>query len=108
MDNGQNLGSRQYTVRILSDEGHKDVTCYGGSSLMDIFRQNNIYIEAPCGGKGICGKCKVRVRNGEVSDMTHLESQFLSHKEKQDRNIGRYGSSHGELSGRSSDNVHRD
>jgi uncharacterized 2Fe-2S/4Fe-4S cluster protein (DUF4445 family) len=84
MDNGQNLGSRQYTVRILSDEGHKDVTCYGGSSLMDIFRQNNIYIEAPCGGKGICGKCKVRVRNGEVSDMTHLESQFLSHKEKQD------------------------
>ena len=49
---------------------------------MDVFHHNNIHIEAPV-GKGICGKCKVRVLAGR-SDITDLESKFLSQQEKQD------------------------
>lgn len=74
----------KYTVTIFLDGHEKKVTCEPGSTLMDVFHHNNIYIEAPCGGKGICGKCKVRVLEGKVSDITVLESKYLSQKEKQD------------------------
>lgn len=84
MDKGKDINNKRYIVRILLENGHKTVTCNGGSILMDVFHQNNIYIEAPCGGKGICGKCKVRVLNGGVSDITNSESKFLSHREKRD------------------------
>ena len=71
-------------MTIFLDGHEKKVTCEPGSTLMDVFHHNNIYIEAPCGGKGICGKCKVRVLEGKVSDITALESKYLSQKEKQD------------------------
>ena len=29
--------------------------------LIDILNQNNLFVSAPCGGKGICGKCKVQI-----------------------------------------------
>lgn len=35
-----------------------------GELLADVLRNNGIYIHKPCGGKGLCGKCKVTV-NGE-------------------------------------------
>ncbi|NLN42303.1 MAG: DUF4445 domain-containing protein [Clostridiales bacterium] len=73
----------KYRVTILVDDLEKRVTCESGSILMDVFHHNNVYIEAPCGGKGICGKCKVRILKGKVSDISDLESKYLSHKEKQ-------------------------
>ena len=29
--------------------------------LIDVLNQNNLFITAPCGGKGICGKCKLQL-----------------------------------------------
>ena len=38
-----------------------------GPSLLDILRKNGSAIYAPCGGKGTCGKCRVKVKGlGEV------------------------------------------
>ena len=34
--------------------------------LLDAARQAGVEIESPCGGKGTCGKCIVRVAGGEV------------------------------------------
>ncbi len=78
------MNMEQYTVSILLDGEKKTVNCHGGSILMEVFHQNGIFIEAPCGGKGICGKCKVRILKGKVSDMTDSESRFLSQSEKQE------------------------
>ena len=38
-------------------------------------------IESPCGGKGTCGKCKVRVISGEISQITTQENKLLSTRE---------------------------
>ncbi|MBT3273085.1 MAG: DUF4445 domain-containing protein [Spirochaetales bacterium] len=38
-------------------------------------------IEAPCGGKGKCGKCKLIVEQGPVSEITEQEKRFLSEHE---------------------------
>ena len=32
-----------------------------GALLLDVLRQNGFYLPAACGGKGTCGKCKVRL-----------------------------------------------
>lgn len=45
------------TKRILVKEGE---------SLLDAFIRQEIYISAPCGGKGRCGKCGVQVLNGNT------------------------------------------
>ncbi len=32
-----------------------------GASLLEILLAQNIFIDNPCNGKGVCGKCKVRI-----------------------------------------------
>ena len=78
------MDKKKCIVSILLDGDVKRITSELGSVFMDIFHKNNIYIEAPCGGKGICGKCKVKLLRGSVSEMTKLESSFLSQMEKED------------------------
>jgi uncharacterized 2Fe-2S/4Fe-4S cluster protein (DUF4445 family) len=36
------------------------------TELLDAARRAVVEIESPCGGKGTCGKCVVRIRSGEV------------------------------------------
>jgi uncharacterized 2Fe-2S/4Fe-4S cluster protein (DUF4445 family) len=42
------------------------VTVVPGTYLLDAARQAGVEADAPCGGKGACGKCIVRVLSGEV------------------------------------------
>ena len=47
-----------------------------GTELLDAIRQTGLEIEAPCGGKGSCGKCLVQIVSGEVnSDSLGLLSE---------------------------------
>jgi len=38
-----------------------------GQSVLDALIKNDIFLVASCGGKGTCGKCKVRVTKGDAS-----------------------------------------
>ena len=49
-----------------------------GSKLMDAINENNISIESTCGGKGKCGKCKVKLLEGKISNITENEKKLLS------------------------------
>ena len=49
------------TIRIKNGS---EFSCEMGSSLMDALLQAGVFLESPCGGKGSCGKCKVRVLSG--------------------------------------------
>ena len=44
----------------------KTIIAVAGSSLMECARSADVSIDAPCGGKGTCGKCMVRVVAGAV------------------------------------------
>ena len=37
-------------------------------TLMDILTDAGVFLESVCGGQGTCGKCKVRVLSGQVTD----------------------------------------
>jgi ferredoxin len=51
-----------HTVRLHPLE--KQINVQYGTSLIDVLREFGV--EFPCGGKGTCGKCKVKLLNGEI------------------------------------------
>lgn len=55
-----------------------------GSSLLDIIQSNNLGMESPCGGKGLCGKCKIQVLDGDINEFSKEELKFLSKEEIED------------------------
>ena len=52
-----------------------------GSSLMDILLGADIFIDNACGGKGICGKCRVRILEGDPGSVTETEKDILKPSE---------------------------
>ena len=52
------------------------VTVDKGENLLTVAASAGVYIEAFCGGDGVCGKCKVLVEQGEVySDRANLKQE---------------------------------
>ena len=52
-----------------------------GKNLLEILVENNIFIDNPCNGKGSCGKCKVKILDGEISKPSETELKFLNENE---------------------------
>lgn len=63
-------------VRI--DEGGAGASFTPGESLGDILHKAGIMPPSPCGGGGVCGRCAVTVREGEIPAPTEQERQFFS------------------------------
>ena len=54
----------QFHIRFLPEGQETSVD--EGRTLLEAARQANVYVGAICGGEGVCGKCRVIVREGEV------------------------------------------
>ncbi|MBR4330569.1 MAG: 2Fe-2S iron-sulfur cluster binding domain-containing protein [Candidatus Riflebacteria bacterium] len=54
-----------------------------GLKLLEVLAENNVYLPAACGGKGNCGRCKIKVVTGG-GYLTSLEKLCLSDKEQSD------------------------
>lgn len=63
------------TVIFLPDGVRVEVGL--GSSILEASRLAAISLPAICGGRGICGRCKVRVLQGAVSPPTKAETRLL-------------------------------
>ena len=42
------------------------IECNAGDNLLELARRANVAIDAPCSGNGSCGKCRVKLLEGEV------------------------------------------
>ena len=67
-------------IKILVEDQGKKIECEAGSVLIDTLREHGVRIDAPCGGSGRCGKCRVRVMSGELP-VTAEDRTFLSERE---------------------------
>ena len=65
---------------IFQIEGGSPVSveCNRGDNLLEIARRANVAIDAPCGGNGSCGKCRVQLVEGELESM---KSRHISDEE---------------------------
>lgn len=65
---------------IFDIEGGQPVqiSCNPGDNLLELARRANVAIDAPCSGNGSCGKCRVRLLEGEVESM---KSRHISDEE---------------------------
>lgn len=54
----------------------------GAQTVLEGLRAQNLALEAPCNGRHLCGKCKVRIQSGEAGPVTPEEAQFLSAAER--------------------------
>lgn len=74
----------QYHIQFMINHNmvHK-VTVGSGANLAAICREHQIPIETACNGKGICGKCRVRIVQGYVP-VTEEDRSFFSAQELAD------------------------
>lgn len=44
---------------------------FSGQNILEALQREGIYLTASCGGKGSCGRCKIRVIEGEVDTLSY-------------------------------------
>ena len=54
------------------------IECNAGDNLLELARRANVAIDAPCSGNGSCGKCKVKLIEGELET---FQSRHISDEE---------------------------
>ena len=52
--------------------------CNAGDTLLELARRGNVAIDAPCSGNGSCGKCRVRLVEGQLES---LRSRHITDEE---------------------------
>lgn len=57
-----------YHITVLQDNKRVTVECMDGEKLLEAMLRNGIRHRFDCGGRGTCGKCKVQVVAGELSE----------------------------------------
>ena len=45
------------------------IECNAGDNLLELARRANVAIDAPCSGNGSCGKCRVKLVEGELESL---------------------------------------
>ena len=54
------------------------IECNAGDNLLELARRANVAIDAPCSGNGSCGKCRVKLVEGQLES---LRSRHISDEE---------------------------
>ncbi len=70
----------KYICTIINGLYKKTINVLKGKTIFEVLISNSIFLDAPCGGRGECGKCKVKVK-GKLSLITDGEKEFLSDEE---------------------------
>ncbi|MEM2393505.1 MAG: ASKHA domain-containing protein [Candidatus Bathyarchaeia archaeon] len=69
-------------IKVLFEPEGRSVEAEIGASILEAASSAGIGIRSDCGGKGLCGKCRVIVQDqSSVSQLTEAETKFFSPKE---------------------------
>lgn len=65
----------KYSITILPKQ--EILYADGGETLLDVLARAKYYLPASCGGKGTCGKCKVKFVEGNLQNVTPDEAGYV-------------------------------
>jgi uncharacterized 2Fe-2S/4Fe-4S cluster protein (DUF4445 family) len=68
-------------VAIRFEPSGLEARAQAGTTVLDAALETGVHINASCGGKGVCGKCRVRVEEGSVEGGV---SEKLSARDKEE------------------------
>jgi len=68
-------------IMVTQESGTKELLVQGGDYLINYLSANNINLSSSCGGKAICGYCKVQVVNGG-GPILPTEEPFMTREAK--------------------------
>ncbi len=54
------------SVKVRTRAGEYDISTVPGVNLFELLSENNISVSSPCGGAGRCGKCVIKVEEGNI------------------------------------------
>lgn len=74
---------RPVLVTVCSKEGRRQIICEKGESILAAYRRQGGYMSAVCGGKGSCGKCKIRLVSGSLA-VTSADRKVFGETELQE------------------------
>jgi len=78
---GVSMRSEKRCVVVFEPDGRKVSVPIGGT-ILQVAKEAGINIRSECGGKGLCGKCKVVIKDFKaLSKLTEVEKEFLSESE---------------------------
>jgi uncharacterized 2Fe-2S/4Fe-4S cluster protein (DUF4445 family) len=66
-----------YTIKFLPDD--RVTTAHEGDNLLEVAMRSDVYINASCGGNGTCGKCRVKIIQGETGAPMHPKVSRKDH-----------------------------
>jgi len=58
-------------------ETGKQIKTRAGAVLLDVLRENGVFLSTECGGNGQCGKCRVQIISGSQFPLSIVESNLL-------------------------------
>ncbi len=74
--------SQECTITVNYIGKTAEVFCSPGSILLEsLTKEQTAFIDTPCGGKGLCGKCKILVSGKDLPPLTQKETEKLTPKE---------------------------
>ncbi len=67
--------------KIFIKQLGKDFEYVPKKNLLQLLLENDIFVDNPCNGNGSCGKCKVRVLEGNLPPLSKTERKLLKEDE---------------------------
>ncbi|WP_425446519.1 ASKHA domain-containing protein [Dethiothermospora halolimnae] len=67
--------------KIFVNGENKTIEYKIGKNLLEILVEQEIFVDNPCNGKGLCGKCKVKVLKGKLPNISETEKKLLKEEE---------------------------
>ncbi len=80
-DRRSDFMSRSYPIKVWSNNQITQIECNEDENLLDAIRRQGIPYYSDCGGRGTCGKCKIKMLNG-IADLGPEEIRRLSEQEQ--------------------------
>ncbi|MCC3864073.1 ASKHA domain-containing protein [Terrisporobacter petrolearius] len=70
--------------KVFIEKENKIVEAKENKTLMDVLLDENIFVDNACNGKGVCGKCKIKLISGDLGELSETEKKLLSQEEIND------------------------
>lgn len=69
--------------KVIFAPSFREIIVDENKTVLDAAREAGVYVDSHCNGKGSCGKCKIRVTEGNTNPFTTEEGRFIKEQDRE-------------------------